>query len=274
MPKRLVADLTPATTTGILVRKPLIVGNWKMNKTASEAAAFIRDLRERLPESPNIDVVLAPPFTALESARIALGPSSWISLGAQNLHWEQQGAFTGEVSAPMLRDLGCRYVIVGHSERRTLFGEQNETIQKKVRTALAQGLFPILCVGESLAEREAGNTESVVTTQLNSSLAGLTQQDLATVTIAYEPVWAIGTGRAATAEQAVTMHRSIRLFVETAWNSKTAAAIRILYGGSVTPQNAEALLASDTIDGALVGGACLNPDSFATIVRIAQTRRA
>ena len=256
------------------MRRPLIIGNWKMNKTASEAAAFIRDLRERVAASPNADVVLAPPFTALESARNALGPSSWISLGAQNLHWEQYGAFTGEVSAPMLRDLGCRYVIVGHSERRTLFGERDENIQKKVRAALRHGLSPILCVGESLEEREAGRTESVVTAQLNGSLAGLTTRDLATVTIAYEPVWAIGTGRAATTEQAVTVHRSIRLFMETGWDSKTASAIRILYGGSVTPQNIEPLLASDAIDGALVGGACLHPGSFATIISIAQTQRA
>ena len=256
------------------MRRPLIVGNWKMNKTASEAGAFIHDLRERLSASPNADVVLVPPFTALESARNALGPAPWISLGAQNVHWEQHGAFTGEVSPPMLCELGCHYVIVGHSERRTFFGERDADIQKKVRAALMHGLFPILCVGESLAEREAGRTESVVTTQLTGSLAGLTTEDLATVTIAYEPVWAIGTGRAATTEQAVAVHRSIRLFVETGWNSETASAIRILYGGSVTPQNIESLLASDPIDGALVGGACLNPDSFATIVRIAQTRRA
>jgi triosephosphate isomerase len=202
------------------LRRPLIIGNWKMNKTASEAVAFIRDLRERVPASPNADVVLAPPFTALESARNALGPSSWINLGAQNMHWETHGAFTGEVSAPMLRELGCRYVIVGHSERRTLFGERDENIQKKVRAALRHGLSPILCVGESLEEREAGRTESVVTAQLNDSLTGLTTQDLATVTIAYEPVWAIGTGRAASTEQAVTVHRSIRLFIETGWDRK------------------------------------------------------
>jgi len=256
------------------VRRPLIVGNWKMNKTASEAAAFIRDFRERVPASPHADVVIAPPFTALETAHSALGHSSWISLGAQNIHWETHGAFTGEVSAPMLRELGCRYVIVGHSERRTLFGERDETIQKKVQAALKHGLSPILCVGESLAEREAHRTESTVTAQLNSSLAGLTSQDLATVTIAYEPVWAIGTGQAATMEQAVAVHRSIRLFVETGWNSEAAAAIRVLYGGSVTPQNIESLLVSDAIDGALVGGACLNPDSFATIVRLAQIPRA
>jgi len=256
------------------VRRLLIVGNWKMNKTASEAAVFIRDLRERVPASPQADVVLAPPFTALESARNALGPSSWISLGAQNLHWETHGAFTGEVSAPMLRDLGCRYVIVGHSERRTLFGEQDDHIQKKVRAALKHGLSPILCVGESLADREAGRTESVITAQLNSSLAGLPTQDLATIAIAYEPVWAIGTGQAATAEQAVAVHRSIRLFVETEWNSESASAIRILYGGSVTPQNIESLLVSDAIDGTLVGGACLNLNSFARIISFAQIPRA
>lgn len=256
------------------MRRPLIVGNWKMNKTASEAAAFIRDFRERVPASPHAEVVLAPPFTALESARTALGPSSWIGLSAQDVHWEPHGAFTGEVSAPMLRDLGCRYVIVGHSERRTLFGERDEHIQKKVRAALRYGLSPILCVGESLAAREAGQTESVVTAQLSDSLAGLTAQDLATVIIAYEPVWAIGTGRAATTEQAVIVHRSIRLFVETGWNSAIASATRILYGGSVTPKNVESLLASDTIDGALVGGACLNPDSFATLIRLAQIPRA
>jgi len=256
------------------VRKPLIVGNWKMNKTASEAAAFIRDFLKRVPASPHADVVVAPPFTALESVRNALGPSAWISLGAQDLHWEQHGAFTGEVSAPMLRDLACRYVIVGHSERRILFGEQDDHIQKKVRAALKHRLSPILCVGESLADREAGRTESVVTAQLQSSLAGLPTQDLANVTIAYEPVWAIGTGRAATTEQAVTMHRSIRLFVETGWNREHASAIRILYGGSVTPQNIESLLVSDAIDGALVGGACLDLDSFATIISFAQIPRA
>jgi len=267
------ATFIPSITIEIPVRRPLIIGNWKMNKTASEAAAFIQDFRERVPASPNADVVVAPPFTALESVRNALGPSSWISLGAQNVHWETHGAFTGEVSAPMLLDLGCRYVIVGHSERRTLFGERDESILKKVRAALRHGLSPILCVGESLAERESGRTESVITAQLDGSMAGLTPKDLATVTIAYEPVWAIGTGRAATTEQAVTVHRSIRLFIETGWDSKTASTIRILYGGSVTPQNIESLLASDAIDGALVGGACLNTDSFATIISVAQTQR-
>ena len=190
------------------------------------------------------------------------------------MHWEQHGAFTGEVSAPMLRDLGCRYVIVGHSERRTLFGERDEHVQKKVRAALRHELSPILCVGESLADREAGRTESVVTAQLNGSLTGLSTHELATITIAYEPVWAIGTGRSATVEQAAIVHRSIRLFVETGWNSDIASAIRVLYGGSVTPQNIASLLACDAIDGALVGGACLNLDSFATILSLAQIPRA
>ena len=252
------------------MRKPLIVGNWKMNKTASEAAAFIHDLCKRVSASPHADVVLAPPFTAIESARNALGPSSYFSLGAQNVHWETHGAFTGEVSAPMLRDLGCRYVIVGHSERRALFGERDDHIQMKVRAALRHGLSPILCVGESLVHREAGRTESIVAAQLSGTLEGLTTQDLSSVTIAYEPVWAIGTGQAATPEQAVAVHRFIRLFMETGWDSKTASAIRILYGGSVTPQNIESLLASDAIDGALVGGACLDPNSFATLIKVAQ----
>jgi triosephosphate isomerase (TIM) len=256
------------------LRRPLIIGNWKMNKTASEAAAFIRDLLARVPASSHADVVITPPFTALESARRVLGPSSWINLGAQDVHWEEYGAFTGEVSALMLQDLDCRYVIVGHSERRTLFGERDEDIQKKVRTALKHGLFPVLCVGESLADRKAGRTESVVTAQLSGSLAGLTTQDLATVTIAYEPIWAIGTGQAATIEQAVAVHHIIRLFVEARWSSKIAAAIRILYGGSVTPKNIESLLVSEAIDGTLVGGACLNLDSFATIIAVARASRS
>lgn len=252
---------------------PLIVGNWKMNKTASEAALFVRELVHTLPITDDVDVVLAPPFTALESVRAALGSSSGIALGAQNLHWEQQGAFTGEISGPMLRDLGCTYVILGHSERRTLFGERDSEIQKKVRAALTSGLRPILCVGESLAERESGCTEAIVTGQLIAGLAGLTAQDLAAVTIAYEPVWAIGTGRAATTDQAVAIHRSIRACVAEAWNRETASGVRILYGGSVTPQNADSFLTADAIDGALVGGACLKTESFATIVSAAQKKR-
>ncbi len=254
------------------MRIPLIVGNWKMNKRASEAAAFVRELLGKLARGSNTEVVLAPPFTALESVRTALGPSSWIGLGAQNLHWETQGAFTGEVSGPMLRDLGCTYVIVGHSERRTLFAERDADIQKKVRAALVHGLRPILCVGESLAEREADRTDTVVAGQLTVALSGLTAQELVSVTIAYEPVWAIGTGRAATTTQAIDVHRSLRACVANMWNQSAGAGIRILYGGSVTPQNAESLLSAEEIDGALVGGACLKSDSFATIVAAANKK--
>jgi len=254
------------------VRTTLIVGNWKMNKTASEAARFVRELTNVLPQDPAVEIVLAPPFTALESVRTALGSSSHLGLGAQNMHWEAQGAFTGEISGPMIRDLGCRYVILGHSERRALFSERDGDIQKKVRAALTHGLRPILCVGESLEERESGRTEPVVTSQVAAALNGLGDQDMDDVTIAYEPVWAIGTGRAATVEQAVEVHRAIRLRIAAVWNQAKAARVRILYGGSVTPQNAASLLSEPDIDGALVGGACLKTDSFATIA-LAGTKR-
>ena len=236
-----------------------------MNKTASEAASFVRDLAGKLPTSRAVEIVLAPPFTALESVRRTLGSASPIGLAAQNLHWEQQGAFTGEISGPMLRDLGCTYVILGHSERRTLFGERDVDIHKKVRAALTNSLRPILCVGESLNEREAGLTDAIVAGQVTAGLTDLTTQDLASVTIAYEPVWAIGTGRAATTAQAVAVHRAIRTCIAAGWNKDTAEGLRILYGGSVTPQNAESLLTAADIDGALVGGACLKTESFATI---------
>lgn len=247
------------------MRTTLIVGNWKMNKTASQAVSFVHELAGTLPMSPTVEFVIAPPFTALESVRTALGPSSRIGLGAQNLHWEQQGAFTGEISGPMLRDLGCTYVILGHSERRTLFGERDVDVHKKVRAALANQLRPILCIGESLHEREAGRTDAIVIGQVTAGLAGLTALEVATVTLAYEPVWAIGTGRAATTEQAVAVHRAIRACIAASWNKDTAEGLRILYGGSVTPQNAESLLTAPEIDGALVGGACLKTESFATI---------
>ncbi|BCA56232.1 Triosephosphate isomerase [Nitrospira sp. KM1] len=251
------------------MRKPLIVGNWKMNKTASEASACVRELVAHLSTSPRVDVVIAPPFTALAAVRETLGPSSGIGLGAQNLHWEPQGAFTGEISGPMLRDLGCTHVLIGHSERRSLFGERNPDIHKKVQAALAHGLQPILCVGESLQQRENGQTHNVITEQLQSGLDQLTAGDLTSVIVAYEPVWAIGTGKAATVEQAVEVHAVIRTFIGQRWGKDAAETIRILYGGSVTPHNAGALLSAEGIDGALVGGACLVVNSFATIIRAA-----
>lgn len=245
-----------------------------MNKTSSEASAFVPRLLDRLPRSLNCELVLAPPFTALESVRNALGSSSGIGLAGQNLHWESHGPFTGEVSGPMLRDLGCRYVIVGHSERRTLFGERDDEVQKKLRAALTFELHPILCVGESLAERESGQTESVVITQLKRALADRSETEVLRIAIAYEPIWAIGTGLAATVEHATAVHRSIRDFIATGWNKEAALKMRVLYGGSVTPQNIDSLLATDDVDGALVGGACLDPDSFARIALAGHKRHS
>jgi triosephosphate isomerase len=252
------------------VRTRLIVGNWKMNKTASEAAAFVRELVAQLHAGSSVEVVIAPPFTALESARAALGSSS-IRLGAQNLFWEDRGAYTGEVSAPMLLDLNCRYVILGHSERRTLFAEQNDGINRKIRSALKHGLNPILCVGETLAQRERGATDEVLMQQLTGSLDGLAAHDMAAVAVAYEPIWAIGTGKAATPAQATAAHCAIRDWVAARWSPAVANGTRILYGGSVTPENVESFLKSDQIDGALVGGACLRIESFAKIVAIAES---
>jgi triosephosphate isomerase len=255
------------------VRTTLIAGNWKMNKTASEAGPFVQTLIQRLPSNSTVDVVLAPPLTALETVRAILGSTSPIGLGAQNLFWEDTGAYTGEVSAPMLKDLGCRYVILGHSERRTIFAESDVHVQKKIRAALRHGLSPILCVGESLQQRESGSTDQVITQQLGGSLGGLTAQDMAAVIIAYEPVWAIGTGKAATVEQAVAVHRAIRQWLEHEWSAAVADRTRILYGGSTTPKNIEGLLLSDQIDGALVGGACLDVESFASMIEIARRIR-
>ena len=254
------------------MRTTLIVGNWKMNKTASEAVRFVRELVSALPKDPAVEIVLAPPFTALESVYGVLGSASHLALGAQNLHWEPQGAFTGEISGPMLRDVGCTYVIVGHSERRTLFRERDGDIHKKIRSALAHGLRPILCVGESLDERQSHRTDAVVTGQVAAGLGDLRAPELKAVTIAYEPVWAIGTGHAATTEQAVAVHRAIRACIGSGWSTEAANHMRILYGGSVTPQNASSLLRESEIDGALVGGACLKTESFATIVLAAKNR--
>ena len=254
------------------MRIPLIAGNWKMNKTASEAASFVHELVQKQLPTPAVEIVIAPPFTALDSVRQALGTSSSIGVAGQNLHWEDRGAFTGEVSAPMLKDLGCQYVILGHSERRALFGERDDVIQKKMATAFRHGLKPILCIGESLDEREAGRTREIITGQLKGGLAGFTATQLAMLTIAYEPVWAIGTGKAATPDQAILSHRTIRQFLQQEWSPALAQGIRILYGGSVTPQNVASFLVSDEIDGALVGGACLQVESFASIVDLAQKR--
>jgi len=237
-----------------------------MNKTASEAALFVQQLSQLAPTISGIEVGLTPPFTALHAVHRALPAASPFLVGAQDLYWEDKGAFTGEVSGPMLKDLGCKFVLIGHSERRHLFGEQDEATNKKVTAALRHDLQPILCIGERLDEREGGLTDSVIERQLKGGLAGLSVEAIQKVTIAYEPVWAIGTGRAATAEQAAQVHRHIRRLLDTVGGVGCGAHIRILYGGSVTPQNLSSFLASEEIDGGLVGGACLDPASFATLI--------
>ena len=249
-----------------MARKKFVCGNWKMHKTVAEAAALVRELRAGLGESAGaVQVAVAPPFTALSAVGEALRGSS-IELSAQDVHWEPQGAFTGEVSAPMLAEVGCRHGIVGHSERRQLFGETDETVRKKTGALLAAGLRPIVCVGETLAEREAGKTLAVVDRQVRAGLAGLPAASLAAITVAYEPVWAIGTGRTATSAQAQEVHAAIRGILRELAGS-VADGIRIQYGGSVKPENARELMNQPDVDGALVGGASLKAADFVAIVK-------
>ena len=249
------------------MRKPIIAGNWKMHLTLKEAVALVRQLRTSC-ESSAVEVVVCPPFTALHAVAKALN-GSLIGVGAQDLYWEPQGAFTGEVSPAMLADTGCRYVIIGHSERRTLFGETDETVQRKLQAALKQRLVPIVCVGETLAQREAQQTFEVLKRQLEGGLKGVAPADAERMVLAYEPVWAIGTGRNATPEQAQEAHRFIRQWLAGRFGEALADSMRIQYGGSVNAANAASLLQQPDVDGALVGGASLKPDSFAAIVNAA-----
>ena len=249
------------------MRRPIVAGNWKMNLTLREATALVQQLKASC-QQPSVDVVVCPSFTAL-SAIGQLLQGSAIGLGAQDLFWEPQGAYTGEVSPAMLTDAGCRYVIIGHSERRTYFHETDQSIQRKLRAALQQGLTPIVCIGETLAEREAGKTFDVLTRQLSGGLGGCAPQELKRLVLAYEPVWAIGTGKTATPEQAQEAHAFIRRWLATSLGVGLAESVRIQYGGSVTATNAATLLQQPDIDGALVGGASLNADAFTTIVNAA-----
>jgi len=246
-------------------RRPILAGNWKMNMTATQT----RDLASKLvPLVANVkdrDIVLGPPFTSIAAAADVIRGTN-IGLAAQNLHWEDKGAFTGEISADMLLDSGCKYVIIGHSERRQYFGETDETVNKKVKQALKKGLLPIMCVGETLAEREAGKLNEVIGRQVTGGLKDVSADDMKKVVIAYEPVWAIGTGKTATPEQANEVHALIRGKVRSLYTADIAEGIRIQYGGSVTPENVSQLMAKPDIDGALVGGASLKPDSFAALV--------
>jgi triosephosphate isomerase len=253
------------------MRRKLMAGNWKMNLTANDARAMLVDLRKQIdPLAATLgkdrDLLLAPATVVIPAVAQALAGSS-IALGAQNLHWEDSGAFTGEVSAPMLKAFGVTHVIVGHSERRHVFLETDEFVNKKMLAALKHRLIPIMCVGETLQEHEAGKALEVVMRQTESGLSGILPEAAGTVVIAYEPVWAIGTGKTATPEQAQLVHASIREFLDDFWGRGTAAETRILYGGSVTPDNIDSLMAKPDIDGALVGGASLKADSCAKIFR-------
>jgi len=248
------------------MRRKFIAGNWKMHKTAEEGAGLVRELVQELADTDSADVAVCPPFTALGAVATELRDSH-IALGAQNMHAEASGAFTGEISAGMLVAAGCTYVILGHSERRAIFGETDEVVNAKLKTALEADLSPIVCVGESLEQREAGKTEEVVFGQVRQSLAELDSKDMIKVTLAYEPVWAIGTGKTATPEQAQEVHAGIRNLLGETFGKACAEAVRIQYGGSVKPGNAKAILAQGDVDGALVGGAALKAADFAAIVR-------
>lgn len=251
-------------------RQRLIVGNWKMHKTVPEARDFVAKLAGLLPKSPHIEIVLAPSFTALSAVADAI-KSLPIGLSAQDVHWEDHGAFTGAMSPLMLKDAGCQYVIVGHSERRRYFGETDATVKKKVAAVLCHGLRPILCVGETGEQRANGQTEQVLSGQLTEALAGVGKEQAAAIVVAYEPVWAIGSGQPATAGQTRDAHRHIRATATALWGQDAGERLSILYGGSVTSDNIGEFLALREVDGALVGGACLDPAQFAKILAVAQT---
>ncbi|HXF82522.1 MAG TPA: triose-phosphate isomerase [bacterium] len=248
-------------------RRPLIAGNWKMHKTVGEAVDLVRALAPAVPAG-GAEVAVCPPFTALAAVARALEGSP-IRLGAQDMHWEAQGAYTGEISPLMLADVGCTYVIVGHSERRQHFGETDEIVARKVRAAFAHGLVPILCVGERLEERDAGQTDRIVRRQTEAGVAGVEPAHAERLVIAYEPVWAIGTGRAATGAEASRVCGLIRAALAGRFGAGAASRVRLLYGGSVTPDNAAEFVRQDEIDGALVGGASLDPQKFLAIIRAA-----
>ena len=250
-------------------RKKFVAGNFKMNMTSSEVAPYLEVLRQETEKVNEVDIVLIPPFTAIPKASEILGGAQKIRLGAQNMSPEAKGAYTGEISAAMLRDLFVRFVLVGHSERRRLFGETDETVRRKLEAALKSELRPILCIGETLEERQAGQEKAILEQQLEAALKGLTSEEISEVVVAYEPVWAIGTGLTATPEQAQEAHAFIRAHLVRLAGEAVARKSRILYGGSVTPANAEELMSQADIDGALVGGASLDPRGFAEIVAAA-----
>ncbi len=251
------------------MRKVIIAGNWKLNKTSREAIVLVEELKREVSSVDTVDIVVCPPFTSLDAVSEVVMESN-ISLGAQNIYWQDAGAFTGEVSGPMLKDLDVQYVIIGYSEHRQFFGETNETVNKRIKAALAHGLTAIGCAGENLAEREGNKTFDVIKNHCEGSLAGLTANEMLKLVIAYEPVWAIATGKTATPEQAQEVHPYIRNLLDKLFNKEVAQSVRIQYGGSVTPENIAILIAKPDIDGALVGGASLKAPSFAAIVKAAR----
>ena len=255
------------------MRKKIVAANWKMNMTQAESARFVAAVLVELGDLSDVEVVIVPPFTAIAKVVEALGSSQNMKVGAQNMHWEHNGAFTGEISAALLRDLFVRYVVLGHSERRTLFGETDEIVNRKVRAAHEATLRPIVCVGETLEQREKGSVQKILSIQLRGSLADLNEKELQETIIAYEPIWAIGTGHVATPAQAQEAHVYIRQTLREISDEATAEKIRIQYGGSVKPDNARELMSQPDIDGALVGGASLDPRSFAQIVQAARDEK-
>lgn len=248
------------------MRIPVIAGNWKLFKTIGESVSLVNELKPLVADCQGVEIVVAPVFTALSRSSDAIGGSN-IRLAAQDCYWEEEGAFTGEVAPKLLKDAGCSHVIVGHSERRQYFGETDLTVNRKTRAAIAAGLTAIVCVGESLAERESDQTFTVIETQIQGGMAGLAAEAFSHVVIAYEPVWAIGTGKTASDVQAQEVHAFIRRLIARLFGQAVADAVRILYGGSVKPDNVKGLMAQPDIDGALVGGASLKAESFAAIAR-------
>jgi len=247
------------------MRRPIMAGNWKMYKTPPETAAFFEKFRPLVSGAQHCEIVICPPFVDLETA-VTAARDTRIQIGGQNLFWAQEGAYTGEISGAMLKAAGCRWVLVAHSERRQLFGETNESAAKKISAALDAGLTPVYCVGETLDQRDSGNTEQILETQIRAGLAPITPEQFEKIVVAYEPVWAIGTGKVATPEMAADAHRFIRAQLRQRFGPDAAGACRILYGGSVKPDNVRGLMAQPEIDGGLVGGASLDPVSFASIV--------
>jgi triosephosphate isomerase len=253
------------------MRQPLIAGNWKMFKTLQETVFYVKQLRALVSHTRGVEVVVAPPFTALHAAAEAARGSN-IALAAQNVYWEREGAFTGEVSAPMLREAGAEYVIIGHSERRTLFGETDVDVNRKLRALMAADLSPILCIGETLEQREANQTLAVLDRQVQQGLDNISAEQVSDFVLAYEPVWAIGTGRTATADQAQEAHAHIRARLRQWFGADAAERCRVLYGGSVKPDNIASLIAQPDVDGALVGGASLDVRAFNEIVQKSRSK--